>query len=96
MCVRMALARLPSILNFKLVHKCDDLKIFLLHGLGKLSYSMSHFSNLFINGGSLRHHGAIAIVRKEFSEKIDEVTSRGDPLEEPTYKGVLDPASDAE
>ena len=38
---------------------------------------------------------AIAIVREEFSEKIDEVTSRGDPWEEPAYEGVLDPASDA-
>ena len=55
--VRMAFAELPSILNFKLVHKRGDLKVFLLHGLGKLSYSMSHFSNLFVNGGSLRHHG---------------------------------------
>ena len=39
---------------------------------------------------------AIAIVREEFSEKIDEVTSRGDPWEEPACEGVLDPASDAE
>ena len=38
---------------------------------------------------------AIAIVQEEFSEKIDEVTSRGDPWEEPAYEGVLDPASDA-
>ena len=37
----------------------------------------------------------IAIVREEFSEKIDEVTSRGDPWEELAYKGVLDPVSDA-
>ena len=39
---------------------------------------------------------AIAIVREEFVEKIDEMISRGDPWEEPAYEGVLDPASDAE
>ena len=33
MCVRMAFAGLPSILNLKLVHKCGDLKVFLLHSL---------------------------------------------------------------
>ena len=38
----------------------------------------------------------IAIVREEFSEKIDELTSRGDHWEEPACKGVLDPASNAE
>ena len=33
---------------------------------------------------------AIAIVRKKISEKIDEVTSRGDPWEELACEGVLD------
>ena len=37
----------------------------------------------------------IAIVQEKFSEKIDEVTCRGDPWEEPAYEGVLDLASDA-
>ena len=39
---------------------------------------------------------AIAIVREEFSEKIDEETSRGGPWEEPACEGVLNPASDAD
>ena len=39
---------------------------------------------------------AIAIVREEFFEKIDEVISQGDPWEEPACEGVLDLASDAE
>ena len=55
--VRMTFAGLPLILNLELVHKSGNLKVFLLHGLGKLSYGMSHFSNLFVNGGSLRHDG---------------------------------------
>ena len=55
--VRITFAGLPLILALELVHKHGNLKVFLLHSLGKLSYGMSHFSNLFVNGGSLRHHG---------------------------------------
>ena len=39
---------------------------------------------------------ARAIVQEEFFEKIDEVTSRGDPWEEPDCEAILDLASDAE
>ena len=39
---------------------------------------------------------AMAIVREEFSKRIDEVTSWGDPWEEPGCEAVLDLASDAE
>ena len=39
---------------------------------------------------------AIAIVREEFSEKIDEVTYQGDPWEELDFEAILDPASNAE
>ena len=55
--LRLAIARLPSILNLKLVHKGGDLKVLLLHNHGKFSDGTSHFSNLFINGSSLCHHG---------------------------------------
>ena len=39
---------------------------------------------------------AMAIVREEFPEKMDEVTSWGDLWEEPNCEAVLDPVSDAE
>ena len=39
---------------------------------------------------------AIAIVREEFSEKMDEVTSWGDPWEEPDCEVILDLAFDVE
>ena len=39
---------------------------------------------------------AMAIIREDFSEKMDEVTSRGDPWEEPSCEVVPNPVSDAE
>ena len=69
--VRMTFVGLPSILNLKLVHKYGDLKVFLLHNpISAIFSSMVAISIIM---------AAMDIAREEFSEKIDEVTSQGDP-----------------
>ena len=92
--VRMAFARLPSILNLKLVHKCGDLKVFLFHNLISVIFLLMVAVSVIM--------AAMDIVREEFSEKIDEVTSRnevtsqGDPWEKPNCEAILDLTFDAE
>ena len=77
--VRMAFAGLSSILNLKLVHKHGDLKVFLLPVLVSLDIACPILA-IFLSVVAISViMAAIAIVQEEFSEKIDEGTSQGDP-----------------
>ena len=85
--VRMAFVGLPLILNLKIVHKCGDLKVFLLYRPISTIFSLMMAVSVIM--------AAMDIVWEEFSKKIDEVISRGDPWEEPDREAVLDPAFNA-